>query len=305
FDLFIERFLDECEALLREGLVKGYRTEEANRPAFRGRLLVAKHIRHNAINAARFYVASSTYDHENLPNLALHEALAILTTLPVASTLRTRARALRHLFPELPRWHARPEALERLRLGRKTLRYAHALRLAALVLFHLSPNVMQGHTPLLALLFDMNALWERYVATLARRLRLPGITVHTQGSAPFWRSGQGTRTLRPDITLRDADTGDVRLIVDTKWKVPSGGQPSSGDLKQMFCYHELFACSRSMLLYPATAAQSQVSEQGRFVDKRYQCDLAFLALDGDPRLGLAEMLGNPGQYLPPSWRHDV
>jgi len=290
FDLFIARFLDECEGLLRVGLVKGYRTEEANRPAFRGRLLVAKHVRHNAINAARFYVASSTYDHEDLPNLALHEALTVLTTLPVAPTIRTRARSLRHRFPDLPRWRARPEALERLRLGRKTLRYERALRLAALILFHLSPNVMQGHTPLLALLFDMNALWERYVATLARRLRLPDITVHTQDSTPFWRSDHGTRTLRPDITLRDTATNDVRLVIDTKWKVPTGGQPSSADLKQMFCYHELFDCSRSMLLYPATAARSYVSEPGRFVDRDFDCALAFLALDDDPRLDLAEML---------------
>lgn len=58
FDLFIERFLGRCERLVYEGLAKGYRTEEENRTAFRGRLLVSEHVRRNAVNAARFYVAS-------------------------------------------------------------------------------------------------------------------------------------------------------------------------------------------------------------------------------------------------------
>jgi 5-methylcytosine-specific restriction enzyme subunit McrC len=64
--------------------------------------------------------------------------------------------------------------------------------------------------------------------------------------------------LRPDITLRWRETGEVALVVDTKWKVPKAGQPSSSDLKQMFCYHELFACERSLLIYPATAVTAHL-----------------------------------------------
>jgi 5-methylcytosine-specific restriction enzyme subunit McrC len=85
FDLFISRFLDECARLLHEGLAKGYRTEEGNTSAFRGRLVVTEQVRHNAANAARFYVAAPVYDHDNLPNLALLEALRIVERLPVAS----------------------------------------------------------------------------------------------------------------------------------------------------------------------------------------------------------------------------
>lgn len=290
FDLFINRFLDECERLVHEGLAKGYRTEEENRPAFRGRLRVAEHIRRNAVNAARFYVASPVYDHQSLPNLALHEALRVVEALPVSSFNRTRARAVRLAFPELPAWRPDPTALERVRLTRNTARYRAALRLAGLILFHLAPNVRQGQTPLLALLFNMNQLWERYVATLGRRLALPGVRVHTQDSKLFWRSQSGARPLRPDITLRDSETGEVLLVVDTKWKVPTAGKVSSADLKQMFCYHELFACPRSMLLYPATASASHVGEHGRYVEREHTCALAFLGVDGDARDDLRQIL---------------
>lgn len=290
FDLFIGRFLDECERLLHEGLTRGYRTEEGDRTTFRGRLRVAEHVRRNAVNAARFFVASPVYDHRNLPNLALHEALGVVDRLPVSSAIRARARGLRHGFPELPPWRADAAALARHRLGRNTARYRVGLRLAGLILFHLAPNVMQGKTPLVALLFDMNSLWERYVAVMARRLRLPGLVVRAQDSAPFWRSEGGTQSLRPDITIRDQETGEVSLIVDTKWKVPARGQASGSDLKQMFCYHELFACSRSLLLYPSTRGASHVSERGRYVGRGHRCALGFLAVEGDPRGDLAELL---------------
>jgi len=290
FELFIARFLHQCERLVHQGLAKGYRTEEANRSAFRGRLRVAEHIRKNAANAARFYVASPTYDHENLPNLALAEALRVVETLPLSAFTRSRARALRLAFPELPRWRPVEASLRRLRLTRNTARYEAALRLAALILFRLAPSLRRGQVPLLALLFDMNSLFERYVGTLARRLRLPGIRVRTQDAAAFWRQGS-TRTLRPDLTLRDEASGAVRLIVDTKWKVPKNGQPASSDLKQMFCYHELFDCPRSLLLYPATGNESVRGRGGKFVGREHRCELGFLSLQEDPRTELQELLG--------------
>ncbi|MCA9608749.1 MAG: hypothetical protein KC619_24265 [Myxococcales bacterium] len=294
FELFVRRYLDECERLVHEGLTKGYRTVEENRTAFRGRLRVAEHIRRNAVNAARFYVASPIFDHRNLPNLALHEALRVVETLPLSSFARARARGLRHAFPELPKWRPDPEALDRFRFTRNTTRYRQALRLARLILFHLAPDVRQGDTPLLALLFDMNALWERYVAVLAKRLRLPGIEVRTQDPRAFWRLDGRTRPLRPDITLRDRETGDVVLVVDTKWKVPSGGQPSSADLKQMFCYHELYGCARSLLLYPAPSGATRREGPGAFVGRDYRCAVGFAAIDGNPQADLRWLLAESG-----------
>lgn len=289
FELFVTRFLSACEHLIHQGLAKGYRTEEANRTAFRGRLRVQEHVRRNAVNAARFYVASPTYDRENLPNLVLCEALRAVEQLPMSAFIRARARGLRQAFPELPRWRPVEAQLQRFRPTRNTARYRPALRLAALILFQLAPSLRRGRLPLLALLFDMNVLFERYVGTLARRLRLPHTTIRTQDSAAFWKAGS-TRTLRPDITLRDSRTGEVRLVVDTKWKVPIGGRPSSADLKQMFCYHELFDCTQSMLLYPATGERTEVLRTGRFVGREHECRLGFLSLLDDTSNALFGLL---------------
>lgn len=285
FELFIRRFLADCDQLLREGLTKSYRTEEGNRTSFRGRLLVGQHVRHNASNAARFYVASPIYDHTNLPNLALHEALLRLATLPLSGFVRAHAHAVAGCFPELPRWVPDRPALQRHVPNRQTARYERALRFAKLILFELTPDVRAGGEPALALLFNMHQLFERYVATLGRRLLLPGLTVRAQDSVNFWRA-ESVRSLHPDLTLRDSE-GNVQLIVDTKWKVPKkrtatgSPSPSSADLKQMFCYHELFDCSRSLLLYPSATAESRRHPPGRFLGRDHRCSLAFLAVGGD------------------------
>lgn len=290
FELFVRHFLDACERLLREGLAKSYRSSEENVGTFRGRLLVAPHVRANASNAARFYVEHTVYDHGSLPNQVLYAALSSVETLPLSSFTRARARTLRGAFPEVPRWVPDASALALWRPSRNTSRYATAVRLASLLLFGLAADVRRGSTPLLALLFDMNSLWERYVAAVARRANLEGFEARTQDARTFWRDPSGPRSLRPDLTLRTTTTRDTRLVVDTKWKVPRDARPSSADLKQMFCYHELFACSRSLLLYPSATTESYVSSMGRFAGSEQVCALGFLSVDGDTRADLAKLL---------------
>jgi 5-methylcytosine-specific restriction enzyme subunit McrC len=290
FDLFVARFLGEIERLLHQGLAKAYRTEAGNRTTFRGRLVVAPHVRSNAANAARFYVESPVFDTRSLPNLVLHEALLRLSELPISPALRQRGEGLVTGFGELPRWRPDRAAVDGLRLTRNTARYASALRLAVLILFELSTNLHQGAAPLLALLFDMNLLWERYVAALARRCVRPPLRVDAQTSTPFWRGAGPLRNLRPDIVLRAHAADEVHLVLDTKWKVPRAGQPSMADLQQMFCYHERFACARSVLLYPSRDASTYIAGGGRYEGTHHRCATGFLSLQGDPRANLEGLI---------------
>lgn len=96
----------------------------------------------------------------------------------------------------------------------------------------------------------------------------------------------------PTSRLAGARTGEVRLLVDTKWKVPPGGRVASADLEQMFCYHELFACGRSLLLYPSTSGTTHVDAPGRYADRDHMCALAFLDVDGDVAAALRSVLSS-------------
>ena len=70
-------------------------------------------------------------------------------------------------------------------------------------------------------------LWERYVATLLRRVAPRGLQVNAQERHVFWTpQQQGVRRVKPDIVVRAESPdgpGRTLLVIDTKWKVPPKG----------------------------------------------------------------------------------
>jgi 5-methylcytosine-specific restriction enzyme subunit McrC len=244
-------FLAEIDCLAREGLARGYRSHESNGTTFRGRLVVAENVRYNVVRPERFYVRFSTFDADIVLNQVLGEALRVVANLRVSESLH--ARAAQHIlrFEELTRVRVTSGVFDRIALGRSTLRYDRALRLARLILEGVAPALTCGRTTVVALLFDMNVLWETFVAMLFLRSSIPGASVRTQEATAFWARVAGApKRVRPDIVVRRDATGEVLLVVDTKWKVLDEGGPADDDLKQMFVYNELFECRDAVLLYP-------------------------------------------------------
>ncbi|MCC6899949.1 MAG: hypothetical protein IT377_13295 [Polyangiaceae bacterium] len=277
-DLVAARFVEELEGLLHEGLAKGYRTEEANGARFKGRLLVAENLRENLVRADRFYVRFSTYDQDITPNRILASALEVLDELPLGSSLGGRITRARATFPALTPLRVTAGTFERLTTTRVTARYRDALLFARMILEQQVPALRVGGEPVFALLFDMNSLWERYIAVLFRRACPPGLEVGTQEARRFWkRSESPAKTVRPDLVVRRAGAAGALLVADTKWKVLDEPTPGDADLQQMFVYNELFGAARALLLYPRVGAGNG-GAAGRFVARDHGCDVAELGL---------------------------
>ena len=144
-----------------------------------------------------------------------------------------------------------------------------------MLLEHRTPQLRHGASPVFAILFEMETLWERYVTWLFRKAAPPGVTVTAQHVEPFWLvSGRNARTVRPDLLVLDP-AGRPLLVADAKWKVPDNG-PSMNDLRQMFTYNELLAAPRALLVYPATADSTALA--GKFADCGHHCDTIHLDL---------------------------
>lgn len=277
-EVYIAEFLAELRTLQREGLVRGYRREHGNQRVFRGRLLVREHIRHNLVRADRVFSAHQVYDHDTPVNKALLAALQLLERMPLRHRLRTQVERARAAMPERLRPLRDPNALAKLSTTRQSARYARALTLAQLLLAEQAPMLQRGAAPVFAILFDMNMLWERYVLALLRQVAPTQLEISGQSSRAFWRA-QGSsraRLVRPDILIRDPHSQEVLAVLDTKWKLVEG-QPSIGDLGQMFIYNERFGAPRSSLIYPGSDATTR-ARAGHFVDKEHSCGLAFLSL---------------------------
>lgn len=275
-DIFIKRFLDEVDSLLNRGLVKCYHKIDGNKKALKGKLLWSEHLRSNYIHKEHFYVRYTTYDYEHVMNCLLRQAIEVSATVTQNVYLRGRAFSTLFNFPELKEIAVTPELFGELVFDRKTEDYRMAIKLAKLLLQHTVPNRIGKGDRVLALMFDMNKLWEEYVYITLRR-SLKDYDVRAQESKVFWKRDTGFRKhIKPDIVIRKKGEDNVTAILDTKWKCPDQ-TPSDGDLHQMFVYSKMFGTNKVGLLYPSTSGNILIPAS--FVDQDISCDMFFLEQD--------------------------
>ncbi len=277
-DVLAFEFAGEVTALARAGLAKSYRSNDANESTFRGKLLVAEHIRTNLGRADRTYSRFTVFDAETTLNRLLLTTLEELSSVTLSARVRDAVRRAKAAMPPLAVVTEVRGLFERVRLGRSTTRYTNALLLARMILEQQMPRLRKGETAVFSLMFDMNILWERYVVAVMRRAaRHTPLEVDAQATSPFWRAaGKSTRSIRPDIILRGRVGSEVCLVVDTKWKRLEPGGPKDADLRQMFVYGELLRCQRTVLLYPAAGSDPRRIE-GHF-ERGGRCDALEVAL---------------------------
>lgn len=274
-DVFIKRFLDEVDGLLNRGLVKCYHKEEGNRKALKGKLMLGEQLRRNFIHKERFYVRYNTYDFEHVMNCLLRQALEVSATVTQNVYLRGRASSTLFNFPELKEIVVTPELFDNLVFDRKTDDYQMAIKLARLLLLHSVPNRVGKGDKILALMFDMNKLWEEYVYIMLSNQLWEQYEVQEQESMVFWKQDGVPKHIRPDIVIRERNAGKVIAILDTKWKCPDQ-TPSDGDLHQMFVYARRFDTKKVALVYPSVMDGGV--REGQFWDKTISCDMVFLSL---------------------------
>lgn len=255
-DLFLEAYVKEVHALVHAGLVKKYHAQPSNQLALKGRLDFPRHLRMNLVHKERFAVVHQNYDTDHPLHSILKEALEIVERTCTNATIVGRTKDVAWAFENVRSRAIDASTFTRLKLNRKTAPYAAALQLAKLIILHHSPDLRAGREPVLSILFDMEKLWEKFIhRVLAEHCPEPW-SVAGQEKEPFWED----RTMRPDLVF--AHQGTVRLIGDTKWKVPDDDEPSMDDLRQMFAYNIRFVSERSVLLYPG---KSRV-RTGRYVN---------------------------------------
>ncbi|TVT37866.1 hypothetical protein FNT36_22160 [Hymenobacter setariae] len=250
-DLFIAAFVKAADKLLQQGLVKRYRTNESNRTALKGQLLFAQQLRVNLVHGERFFTRSQVYDVFHPLNSLLRMALVVAADVAHGAALAARARTLLLHWPELPTVSI-PESMPV--LGRKTVPYRPALELALLLLRQHSPALRGGSTEAVALLFDMNRLFEGYVTKQLRKAAGTKATVKAQNQQHFW----GAVKVRPDIVVT---VGERSYVLDTKWKIPKNNRPAAADLQQLYAYCHLWKAQQGLLVYPN--ADGKKAHQGQ------------------------------------------
>jgi len=268
-EAYLEFFLLECEGIVRAGLVKKYRSVDSNCTALKGKLLFGKHIQHNIVHKENFYTRHQVYDSENIFNQVLFKALQLIPSICQSPFLNDRVYSLLLSFPELDDIRVTASTFEKMVFNRKTLRYKEAIEIAAMLLLNYRPDISTGKNHVLAILFDMNDLWEEYIYRQLYKNRPADWIIQSQNSKLFWKFEGNSygKTIRPDIVIHHSGL-DKKIVLDTKWKLPENNVPADADLKQMFVYNEYWTGRNALLVYPhAVHREEPVYCEGQFEKK--------------------------------------
>lgn len=276
-EIYINIFLEEIENLLRLGLIKKYRTETENLYSWKGRMDFGKNIQNNVTHQERFYTHHQIYDYEHLLNQILQKALYVLNSVVNNSSMKDRV--LRNLmqFPEINQKNILPEHFNQIVETRKTVPYKRALQLAKMIILNYSPDIITGQENMIALLFDMNMLWEEYIYRMLMLVDSEENRIVYQDSKDFWEN----QRIKPDFVVIKTDEEGKKstYLIDTKWRVPENNQPSDHELKQMYAYNMYWGAKRSLLLYPEISPQEETF--GKFHIGRNDenlCKVAFVSI---------------------------
>ena len=291
---YLRVLCDELEGLLRGGLTNAYHPRRGNRTALRGRLLLSRHLTENLLHRERFYVADQTYDRLHPLNQVLRQALDLALLLDPPADLRNRLAALDLRLPRLPKLRITPTLFDRLRYDRRTQAYRPAIGIARLLLLNFHPNLRNGRNDVLALLFNMNQLWEGFLLASLRKYPPADHRASGRVSERYWTgSGPGGASLRPDIGLYRQ--GKLVALLDAKWKRHQ--RPKPGDLQQLFTYAHHFAVARAALVYPAGEARNSMG--GVFTASGRRGDVLWLSVreTGGVQVWMRELAAAIGDWL--------
>lgn len=268
-DLYIEKFLDEVNYLLHAGLIKKYRKEESNSTALKGKLLLQKHITKNVVHQERFYIAQTTYDKDHTLHRILGKAIKILPLICGNQYLVSKCYQLQLNFPEVTDIKIDASTFDKLVFDRKSESYKSAIQIAKLILLNYRPDISSGSTHSIAILFDMNKLWEEYVYRMLQKANDGSLVIHNQRSTKFWNHRSTHRYLKPDIVIERTNEMLEKeyVVIDTKWKNIYDQVKNVGmdDLRQMFAYHHYFDAVKCYLLFPG----STNLREGNFANQSY------------------------------------
>ena len=256
-EILIRLFTEKLVDAVRRGMPRRYVPEENELATLRGRLDVTRQFTVLAANPSRLACRYDALSPDIALNQIMKAAVTRLASIARAGENRRRLRELAFAYADIADVPVAALRWNQLVLDRTNARWHELLSMAKLLLGQRFQTTSAGEGKGFSLLFEMNTLFEEYVArTVRRALAGSDLSVISQGGRMYCLETEngGLFQTKPDIIIKRER--QVVQVIDTKWKriaarIDDRKQGvSQADVYQMMAYGRLYDCSRLTLLYP-------------------------------------------------------
>ena len=259
YEFFIRMYLNEVLNLVKKGIRSSYVGEEDNLRYFRGKLLIAQHLRYNLAHQERFYVAYEDFNINRPENKLIKTTLLELQRLTTDATNALNIKQLLNIFDSVDVSTNFKKDFQKVLKNRETKDYDNLMLWTKIFLMdHNTFSPFGGTKTAKAFLFPMEQVFEAYVAKQIKKIftSAQGWSVSCQKKIHSLSEDPKMFWLKPDIVLT-LNPKQVTVIMDTKWKqlLPNkdknyGIKPA--DMYQMYAYSKIYGAKHIWLLYPYT-----------------------------------------------------
>ncbi len=278
-EVLIAHYADILLKALYRHIPHSYETRVANLPTIKGKIMFAQNIRQNLGNLARTYCQFDEFTPDNLINQTFKFVSYALQKLTKTPQTHQKLLKINAIYDEVELRPVSYAETQKIILNRNQTIFKEPLELAQMFLQN-STISLHNHTfTNLAILFDMNKLFEEFVYMALTRTH-PQWNIKAQNTKQIITSINnipGTDyNIRPDIIVNE------NTIIDTKYKIIDlpNKKPSESDIYQMLTYSRFYGIKNIILCYPTF--KQHYSQTTIFEDNSVR--LSLLTLDIHQRL---------------------
>ncbi len=267
FEVLIYLFAKNLFNLLSAGMNKTYMAVEDESRFLKGQWRLDEQLAVKPYANHLFFVRYDEFTEDDHLNRILKYTAKLLT---VFSRNRQNKKILEDILliysdvADLP--EVSDSDISKVQFNRMNERFKHIFDFAMIFIKSLSYQLRGGNKGIYSFMFDMNLLFEEFIAEFIRKEVLPkndckynleNVRIHNDYKYLAYQEDKAEEKifrLEPDIHF--VKDGSTDLIIDTKYKLLGKGKSekkygvSQSDMYQMFAYAQKYNCPRVVLLYP-------------------------------------------------------
>ena len=276
-EIFIHRFIEEVEKIIKKGLIYRYVDKNENFNVFKGKLDINNHIKYNFSHKEKFFMKFDEFSVDSLENITIKLTIQKLKKISVNLKNKENLNKIGHYFENVSILDGSIENLKYLTFDRMNDYYKNAIQWAKIFLNNQSSSIFStnnGEIP--SILFPMETIFENYRANklvniiqeksynqLAIKVQDNSCSIFSSISLNNVKIDNNILRIRPDIVIKNKDAKEI-FILDTKWKIlnklDDKFKISTEDVYQMLAYVKTcsdrnknkYICKKAYLIYPAT-----------------------------------------------------